>query len=299
MSLFDLENDLPDELIPNGDLGMMSMPSNGDGVVGGRMGGTVPDAAAKHKQLSQLLQAGPGMTGNLSSVSPQPGMGQLSTLGKSPMGQGSPSHQTQPPKTVGTPTGQGNNSQGMGLNAGFNQAMMNNNNQAHGLMGQNMAQQGQMMNGVMGPAGRGRAAPGMQYQGQAMQGAPVGGGAGPGVSVSGSVLAETLTQGAQQMGAHNAINPQQAGNMNKVSHVMFNCKTFDKKSNNSTSLNTNEQVVSVSTNTRMCGFSFSSISNGDVWRTSGISKLTACYIIILVVLLVFKLSLMEIGLKYI
>uniref|UniRef100_A0A9J7YS57 histone acetyltransferase n=1 Tax=Cyprinus carpio carpio TaxID=630221 RepID=A0A9J7YS57_CYPCA len=201
VSLFDLENDLPDELIPNGDLGLMSMPSNGDGGVGGRMGGTVPDAAAKHRQLSQLLQAGSG-SGLAGNLSPQSGMGgQLGALGKSPMGQGSPGHQTQPPNP------------GMGLNAGFNPAMLNNNNQAHGLMGQNMAPQGQMMNGVMGPAGRGRAAPGMQYQGQAMQGAP---GSGQGVSVSGSVLAETLTQGASQMGAHNAINPQQAGNMNKM-----------------------------------------------------------------------------------
>ncbi|TRY97269.1 hypothetical protein DNTS_020570 [Danionella cerebrum] len=213
VSLFDLENDLPDELIPNGDLGLMSMPSNGDGGVSSRMGGNVPDAAAKHKQLSQLLQAGSASSlgGNLS---PQPGMGsQLGALGKSPMGQGSPGHQSQPPKSVGTPTGQGNSSPGMGMNTGFNQAMMNNTNQAHGLMGQNMAQQGQMMNGVMGPAGRGRAGPGMQYQGQPMQGAPVG--VNPGASVSGSVLAETLTQGAPQMGAHNAINPQQAGNMNK------------------------------------------------------------------------------------
>uniref|UniRef100_A0A673NB61 histone acetyltransferase n=1 Tax=Sinocyclocheilus rhinocerous TaxID=307959 RepID=A0A673NB61_9TELE len=212
VSLFDLENDLPDELIPNGDLGLMSMPSNGDGGVGSRMGGTVPDAAAKHRQLSQLLQAGSG-SGLAGNLSPQSGMGgQLGALGKSSMGQGSPGHQTQPPKPVGNPSGQGNNSPGMVLNAGFNPAMLNN-NQAHGLMGQNMAPQGQMMNGVMGPAGRGRAAPGMQYQGQAMQGAP---GAGQGVSVSGSVLAETLTQGAPQMGAHNAINPQQAGNMNKM-----------------------------------------------------------------------------------
>uniref|UniRef100_A0A671RRL1 histone acetyltransferase n=1 Tax=Sinocyclocheilus anshuiensis TaxID=1608454 RepID=A0A671RRL1_9TELE len=230
VSLFDLENDLPDELIPNGDLGLMSMPSNGDGGVGSRMGGTVPDAAAKHRQLSQLLQAGSG-SGLAGNLSPQSGIcGQLGALGKSPMGQGSPGHQTQPPKPVGNPSGQVNNSPGMSLNAGFNPAMLNNNNQAHGLMGQNMATQGQMMNGVMGPAGRGRAAPGMQYQGQAMQGAP---GAGQGVSVSGSVLAETLTQGAPQMVAHNAINPQQAGNMNK------------RLSNQNSSLQLQQQVPSV------------------------------------------------------
>uniref|UniRef100_A0A671RRP6 histone acetyltransferase n=1 Tax=Sinocyclocheilus anshuiensis TaxID=1608454 RepID=A0A671RRP6_9TELE len=250
VSLFDLENDLPDELIPNGDLGLMSMPSNGDGGVGSRMGGTVPDAAAKHRQLSQLLQAGSG-SGLAGNLSPQSGIcGQLGALGKSPMGQGSPGHQTQPPKPVGNPSGQVNNSPGMSLNAGFNPAMLNNNNQAHGLMGQNMATQGQMMNGVMGPAGRGRAAPGMQYQGQAMQGAP---GAGQGVSVSGSVLAETLTQGAPQMVAHNAINPQQAGNMNKVIRYFFKFYLFlyiittemERLSNQNSSLQLQQQVPSV------------------------------------------------------
>ncbi|MCJ8739495.1 hypothetical protein PDJAM_G00047830 [Pangasius djambal] len=211
-SLFDLENDLPDELIPNGDAVLLSMPTNGDGGVAGRMGAIMPDAATKHKQLSQLLQSGSGG---------QPGMGgQLSTLCKSPLGQASPSPSSQPQKPIGTSSGPGNSgSPGMSINAGLNQTVLNS-GQSHGLMGQNMAQQGQMLNGMMEPAaGRGRVATGIQYQGQTMQGAPVGGGGTPGVagvSMTGSVLAETLTQGAPQMGVHNSISTQQAGNMNKM-----------------------------------------------------------------------------------
>uniref|UniRef100_A0A8B9R5X6 Uncharacterized protein n=1 Tax=Astyanax mexicanus TaxID=7994 RepID=A0A8B9R5X6_ASTMX len=203
LSWDDLESNLPDELIPNGpngDLGLMSMPTNG----GTGTGGLVPDAAAKHKQLSELLRAGSStnLSAGLNSASPTPGgMGaQLGALGKSPLSQGSPSHPSQTQKPGGAAGTQGNpaGAGGMGLNAGFNQAMLNN-AQTHGMMGQNAgAQQGQVINGTLGPAGRGRGAAGMQYQNPAMQGA---------------VLAETLTQGAQQMG----MNAQQAGNMNKVS----------------------------------------------------------------------------------
>lgn len=213
LSWDDLENDLPDELIPNGgDLGLMSMPSNG-GSAGGH-GPMVPDAAAKHKQLSELLR--PGSSANLStglnSASPQPGgmAAQLGGLGKSSLGQGSPSHpsQTQKQGAAGT---QGGNAGSAGM--GFNQAMLNS-GQPHGMLGQKAgAQQGQAMNGTLGAVGRGRGAAGMQYQGAAMQGAPSVGAAGTGAA--GSVLAETLTQGAQQMG----INAQQAGNINKVKWV--------------------------------------------------------------------------------
>uniref|UniRef100_A0A671WCM1 histone acetyltransferase n=1 Tax=Sparus aurata TaxID=8175 RepID=A0A671WCM1_SPAAU len=211
LSWDDLENDLPDELIPNGgDLSLMG------GTPGG-LGGGVPDAAAKHKQLSELLRAsstssitGPG----LNSASPQPGgMGpQLGTpLGKSPLGQGSPNNHPSPQaQKAGTPTGvagQGNNS--------FNQAMINNSQGHAGLLAQGgQPKPGQVMNGGLGPeAGRGRGVgvAGMQYQGQAMQGAA------PGSGGAGSALAETLTQGGQQIGAHTTLSAaQQAGNMNKM-----------------------------------------------------------------------------------
>uniref|UniRef100_A0A8C1FGE8 histone acetyltransferase n=1 Tax=Cyprinus carpio carpio TaxID=630221 RepID=A0A8C1FGE8_CYPCA len=194
-----LSNDLPDELIPNGDLGLMSMSSNGGATGTGGHGPMVPDAAAKHKQLSELLR--PGSSAGMNSASPQPGGigSQLGSLGKSPLGQGSPSHPSQTQKPGGTLGTQGNNagSAGMGLGTGFNQAILNS-----GMMGQNVGgQPGQVINGTLGSVGRGRGAPGMQYQ----AGAAAQGGAG-------SVLAETLTQGAQQMG----INTQQAGNINKM-----------------------------------------------------------------------------------
>uniref|UniRef100_A0AAQ5ZIQ9 histone acetyltransferase n=1 Tax=Amphiprion ocellaris TaxID=80972 RepID=A0AAQ5ZIQ9_AMPOC len=202
LSWDDLENDLPDELIPNG--GDLSLMGGGAGV---------PDAAAKHKQLSELLRAGStsSITGTgLNSASPQPGgMGpQLGTpLGKSPLGQGSPNNHPSPQaQKAGTPTGvagqnNNNNTAAMGLNAtGFNQG--------------GQPQPGQVMNGGLVPgAGRGRGAgvAGMQYKGPTMQGTATGPGG------SGSALAETLTQGGQQMGAHTTLNAaQQAGNMNKM-----------------------------------------------------------------------------------
>ncbi|XP_061536690.1 CREB-binding protein isoform X2 [Phycodurus eques] len=225
----DLENDLPDELIPNGgDLSLMGgMPTNGGTAPGnGVPGGTtvVPDAAAKHKQLSELLRAGSTstITGvGLSSGSPQPGsMGpQLGTpLGKSPLSQGSPnSHPSPQAQKAGTPTGVPgqNNSSAATLslnNPGFNQPLMNNSQGHSGLLVQGgQPQPGQVMNGGLGPgAGRGRGAGvvGMKYQGQTMQGAASG---------AGSALADTLTQGGQQMGAHATLSAaQQATNINKM-----------------------------------------------------------------------------------
>ncbi|KAG7485366.1 CREB-binding protein isoform X2 [Solea senegalensis] len=241
LSWDDLENDLPDELIPNGgDLSLMGgMPSNGGtgpgaggpgGVPAGLGGGGttgVPDAAAKHKQLSELLRAGStsSIAGTgLNSAGPQQGgMGsQLGTsLGKSPLGQGSPNNHPSPQaQKAGTPTGiagqnNNNNTATMGLNtASFNQAMINNSQGHAGLLTQGgQPQAGQVMNGGLGPgAGRGRGAgvAGMQYQGQIP-----GGTTGPGGPAS--ALAETISQGGQQMGAHATLSAaQQAGNMNKM-----------------------------------------------------------------------------------
>ncbi|XP_047434584.1 CREB-binding protein isoform X4 [Mugil cephalus] len=233
LSWDDLENDLPDELIPNGgDLGLMSgMPSNGGAASGaGGPGGTglggatvIPDAAAKHKQLSELLRAGSTSTiagTGLNSASPQPGnMGQQlgAPLGKSPLGQASPNNHPSPQaQKAGTPTGvpgQNNNNSAatMGLGTtGFSQAMMNNSQGHAGLLAQGgQPQPGKVMNGGLVPGagrGRGAAVAGMQYQGSA---------GGPGGS--GSALAETLTQGGQQMGAHTTLSAaQQAGNLNKM-----------------------------------------------------------------------------------
>lgn len=199
LSWDDLENDLPDELIPNGGSGMGgmtggSMPSNGGNANPGGpgpLGSKVPDAVAKHKQLSELLRVGSasGLTGGAGGGTQPGGIGgQLGAAhGKSSLGQGSPK----------AGTGQ-NFNQSLGGHAGM-------------LAQGGQHQPGQVINGGLGlgpGGGRGRG----QYQ--AMQGAPGGG--------AGSSLAETLTQqGGPQVGAATlnvAAAAQQAGNMNKVSH---------------------------------------------------------------------------------
>uniref|UniRef100_A0A8C9K3X3 histone acetyltransferase n=1 Tax=Panthera tigris altaica TaxID=74533 RepID=A0A8C9K3X3_PANTA len=236
-SLFDLENDLPDELIPNGgELGLINS------------GNLVPDAASKHKQLSELLRGGSGSSinpgiGNVSASSPvQQGLGgqaqgqpnsanmaSLGAMGKSPLNQGDSSAPSLPKQAASTsgptpPASQALNPQaqkqvglvtsspatsqtgpGICMNANFNQThpALLNSNSGHSLMNQAQQGQAQVMNGSLGAAGRGRGA-GMPYPAPTMQGA------------SSSVLAETLTQVSPQMASHAGLNTAQAGGMTKM-----------------------------------------------------------------------------------
>lgn len=233
-SLFDLENDLPDELIPNGDLNLLNNSGN-----------LVPDAASKHKQLSELLRGGSGSSlnpgiGSVNSSNPVPqgvnsqvqgqptsmNVANLSVMGKSPLNQGDtvaaaglakqagstsgPSTSvTQAQKQVGMVTSGPATSQtgaGICMNTGFSQAHpgLLNNNSGHSLINQAQQGQGQVMNGSLGATGRGRGA-GMQYSASALQGN------------AGSVLAETLTQVA----GHTGLSTAQAGAMTKVCDFNF------------------------------------------------------------------------------
>nr|XP_056722144.1 CREB-binding protein [Euleptes europaea] len=238
-SLFDLENDLPDELIPNGDLNLLNSSGN-----------LVPDAASKHKQLSDLLRGGGGSSslnpgivnvnssnqvqqGVNSQVQGQPNsmnIGNLGAVGKSPLNQGdtsasalvkqaastsgpsTPATQalsSQAQKQVGMVTSSSATSQagsGICINSGFSPAHpgLLSTNSGHSSM--NQTQQGQVMNGSLAAAGRGRGT-GMPYTAPTMQGN------------TGSVLADTLTQAAPQMASHTGLNPTQAGALAKMGMV--------------------------------------------------------------------------------
>ncbi|XP_078274123.1 CREB-binding protein-like isoform X7 [Rhinoraja longicauda] len=242
---FDLENDLPDELIRTSD--SFGLPNGGElGQLSNVIG---QDAASKHKQLSELLRAGSGssLTAGLvnvnsnnnpgrsmdNSVQSQQNSSNVSNMGKGSHNQGltSPSNlglaasgsssstpgsqalNTQAQKhgepklhntaasglvsASGNPTAQSGPG-GISINANLShthQALLGSNS-SQGLMQQSQQGQGQVLNGSLGAAGRGRG--GSQY------------------SNSGSVLAETLAQGSTQMGAHVGLNTQQAGSMAKM-----------------------------------------------------------------------------------
>lgn len=199
-SLFDLEHDLPDELISSPDLGL---PNGGDvnqlhtslGGLGGGIGLGGQDAAAKHKQLSELLRAGaPAQQGGPTSNSTAPGasMGMMGGIGVSPGGpQGMPQGQQQPGlmQQVGMVGGVA----ALNRAAAMMGAQKGNTGQQQGLMG------GQVMNG----------SPRMGYPGSA------------GMGNNSNLLAETLQQqqGGQQMGpgGQAGMRPQQPGALNKVS----------------------------------------------------------------------------------
>lgn len=187
-SLFDLEHDLPDELInssdltlPNGGVDHGQLPSGLHSGGQAALGGPLQDAAAKHKQLSELLCSGAPAAHSVASGSP----GNAASLELMGGLSGSPG-----PQGIGHPASQQQQQAGMmapaGMVAGLNRAMMGGqkgNGQAQGMMG------GQVMNG----------APRMGYAS-----ANVGAG-----------MADPLQQ--QQMGQP-TLRAQQPGAINKVYH---------------------------------------------------------------------------------
>lgn len=200
-SLFDLEHDLPDELISSSDLGL----TNGGDVnqlhtsLGGLGGGLSlggQDAATKHKQLSELLRPGaPAQQGGPTTNSTAPGssMGMMGGV-SGPQGM-PPQGQQQPPGLM----------QQVGMSGGV--AALN---RAAAMMGAQKGNSGQQQQGLMG--------------GQVMNGSPRMGYPGSaGMGNSSNLLAETLQQqqGSQQMGhgSQAGMRPQQPGALNKVSNL--------------------------------------------------------------------------------
>ncbi|XP_032896548.1 CREB-binding protein isoform X5 [Amblyraja radiata] len=235
---FDLENDLPDELIRTSD--SFGLPNGGElGQLSNVIG---QDAASKHKQLSELLRAGSGssLTAGLinvnsnnnpgrsmdNSVQSQQNSSNVSNMGKGSHNQGltspsnlglaasgsssstsgsqalntqaqkhgEPKHHNAAASGLVSASGNLTAQSGIGINTNLShthQALLGSNS-SQGLMQQSQQGQGQVLNGSLGAAGRGRG--GTQY------------------SNSGSVLAETLAQGS----AHVGLNAQQAGAMAKM-----------------------------------------------------------------------------------
>lgn len=158
------------------------------------MGGQ--DAAAKHKQLSELLRAGaPAQQGGPTSNSTGPGasMGMMGGVGVSPGGpQGMPPQGQQQQPGLMQQVGMVGGVAALSRAAAMMGAQKGNTGQQQGLMG------GQVMNG----------SPRMGYPGSA------------GMGNNGNLLAETLQQQqGQQMGpgGQAGMRPQQPGALNKVS----------------------------------------------------------------------------------
>lgn len=199
-SLFDLEHDLPDELISSSDLGLTNggdasqLHTSLGGLTGGLgMGGL--DAAAKHKQLSELLRAGaPTQQGGATSNNTAPGasMGMMGGVG-GPQGM-APQQQQQQPGLM----------QQVGMVGGV--AALN---RAAAMMGTQKGNTGQQQ-GLMG---------GQVMNGSPRMGYPSSAGMGNNSNLSGDGLQQQ--QGGQQMGpgGHAGMRPQQPGALNKVSSL--------------------------------------------------------------------------------
>ncbi|XP_012880234.1 PREDICTED: histone acetyltransferase p300 [Dipodomys ordii] len=216
-SLFDLEHDLPDELINSTELGL----TNGGDISQIQTSlGIVQDAASKHKQLSELLRSGSSPNLNMGVGGPgqvmasqaqqnSPGLGLINSMVKSPMAQPgltSPNmgmgtsgpNQGPTQSTTGimnSPVNQPAMGMNTGMNAGMNPGMLAAGN-GQGIM------PNQVMNGSIG-AGRGR--PNMQYPN-------------PGMGNTGSLLTEPLQQGSPQMGGQAGLRGPQPLKMGMMSN---------------------------------------------------------------------------------
>ncbi|XP_077414693.1 histone acetyltransferase p300 isoform X5 [Vanacampus margaritifer] len=204
-SLFDLEHDLPDELINSSDLGL----TNGGDInqlhtsLGGiGLGGQ--DAAAKHKQLSELLRTGgPSQQGGPTSNSTGPGAS-MGILGSASISPGA--SQGMPPQGQQQQPGLMQQAGMVGGVASLNRAtaMMGAQRGSNGQQ-QQQQQQGLMAGHVMNGSSR------MGYSGSAGMG-------------NSNLLAETLQQqqqSGQQMGSTGqpGIRPQQPGALNKMNMI--------------------------------------------------------------------------------
>ncbi|XP_068160913.1 histone acetyltransferase p300 isoform X2 [Antennarius striatus] len=223
-SLFDLEHDLPDELISSnepgmvngGDIGQLHTtlgagpaglgPGGGAGGIGLGLGpGGVSagqDAAAKHKQLSELLRSGAptsaqqGHQGSMGSPGGPNVIGQHLANMKASPGQGPPQMMSQGPQQHLSPQQQANMMQqqqnaAAGMMGGMNRAMMG---------AQQKGNNGQQQSGMIGS--------------QVMNGSPRMGFGSQGMSGNSSLLTETLQQ--QGAGGQAAMRSQQPGAMSKM-----------------------------------------------------------------------------------
>ncbi|CAI5674612.1 unnamed protein product [Oreochromis niloticus] len=209
-SLFELEHDLPDELINSSELGLTnggdaSQLHSSLGGVGVGGGGGGQDAAAKHQQLSELLRAGaaPQQGGPTSNSTPSgASMGMMGGVGVAPGGpQGMPP-QSQPQQ------------------AGLMQqvGMVGAHNRAAAMVGAQKGNGGQQpQQGLMG--------------GQVVNGSPRMGYPGSaGMGNNSNLLPDGLQhqqQGGQQMGAGSqaGMRPQQPGALNKM-NMMANAGPY-------------------------------------------------------------------------
>ncbi|XP_061893003.1 histone acetyltransferase p300-like isoform X2 [Entelurus aequoreus] len=204
-SLFDLEHDLPDELISSSDLGL----TNGGDInqlhtsLGGIGVGGSQDAAAKHKQLSELLRTGaPPQQGGAASNSAGPGasMGMMGGVGMPPGA----------PQVLG-PHGQQQAGlmQQVGMVGGVASL-----NRAIAMIAPQKGNGGQHQQSLMA---------GHVINGSSRMGYP----GGAGMANNSNLLAETLQQQGQQMGpgGQPGIRPQQPGALNKM-NMMANAGPY-------------------------------------------------------------------------